>query len=462
MQNDDSKDVRPPTLAVPSGRGSRLARLGWMATGIAGSMVAEGARQLAKGNRPKVSDLLLTPANARRVADQLAKLRGAAMKVGQLVSMESGDLLPPALADILARLRSDARAMPKAQVAQVLEANWGKGWEKQFKHFAFTPVAAASIGQVHRAQTRDGRDLAIKIQYPGVRESISSDVDNVAGLLRMSGLLPKLMDVNPLLRDAKRQLHDEADYVREGNYLHRYGELLGDAPEYRLPRLHADLTTASVLAMDYVEGVPIESLEQAEQTERDRVMTLLFSLLLREVFEFRLVQTDPNFANYRYDTVTRQLILLDFGATRPYKAGMSQDFRRLIQGAMAADRDAMAAACRAIGYFDETTLEKHQQAVLDIGEQALEPFCQEGDYDFGTSNLPERIRSSGMALGLDKEFWQLPPSDAMLLQRKFGGLYLLAIRLRARVNVHALAQAALAPRKRGPQKSLDGSAKIGL
>lgn len=455
MQNDDSKGARPPTLAVPSGRGSRLARLGWMATGIAGSMVAEGARQLAKGNRPKVSDLLLTPANARRVADQLAKLRGAAMKVGQLVSMESGDLLPPALADILARLRSDARAMPKVQVAQVLEANWGKGWEKQFKHFAFTPVAAASIGQVHRAQTRDGRDLAIKIQYPGVRESIASDVDNVAGLLRMSGLLPKLMDVKPLLRDAKRQLHDEADYIREGNYLHRYGELLADAPDYLLPRLHADLTTASVLAMDYVEGVPIESLEQAEQTERDRVMTLLFSLLLREVFEFRLVQTDPNFANYRYDTATRQLILLDFGATRPYKAGMSQDFRRLIKGAMAADRDAMAVACMAIGYFDDTTQEKHRQAVLDIGEQALEPFSQEGAYDFGTSNLPERIRSSGIALGLDKEFWQLPPSDAMLLQRKFGGLYLLAIRLRARVNVHALAQAALAPRKRGPSTPLD-------
>ena len=199
QKSDKVKDLAQSTMAVPSGRGSRLARLGWMATGIAGSMMAEGARQLAQGNRPKMSDLLLTPANARRVADQLAKLRGAAMKVGQLVSMETGDLLPPALAEILARLRSDARAMPKAQVASVLETNWGKGWEKQFKHFSYTPLAAASIGQVHRAQTRDGRDLAIKIQYPGVRESIDSDVDNVAGLLRLSGLLPRDMDIKPLL-----------------------------------------------------------------------------------------------------------------------------------------------------------------------------------------------------------------------------------------------------------------------
>ena len=243
MQESRDDATGAPTLAVLSGRGSRLASLGWMAAGIAGSMMAEGARQLTQGNLPKVRDLLLTPANARRVADELAKLRGAAMKVGQLVSMESGDLLPPALAEILGRLRSDARAMPKTQVIDMLVANWGVGWEKQFKRFAFTPLAAASIGQVHRAQTLDGRDLAIKIQYPGVRQSIDSDVDNVAGLLRLSGLMPKAMDIEPLLRDAKRQLHDEANYIREGNYLHRYGDLLADAPQYRLPRLHADLTT---------------------------------------------------------------------------------------------------------------------------------------------------------------------------------------------------------------------------
>ena len=449
MNHDEPKKKSSAnTLAVPSGRGSRLMRLGWMATGIAGGMVAEGARQLAQGNRPRMSELLLTPGNAMRVADQLAKLRGAAMKVGQLVSMETGDLLPPALADILARLRSDARAMPKSQVTSVLQNNWGKGWERRFKHFSFTPMAAASIGQVHRAQTLDGRDLAIKIQYPGVRESIDSDVDNVAGLLRMSGLLPKEMDIKPLLRDAKRQLHDEADYLKEGNYLARYGELLADAPEYLLPARHDDLTTQSVLAMDYVGGVAVESLVSAEQGERDRVMTLLFALLLRELLEFRLVQTDPNFANYRYDTATRQLILLDFGATRPYKASMSRDFKHLMQGAMAEDRDVMAQACMAIGYFDDTNQERHRQAVLDIGQQAFEPFSQSGAYDFGTSDLPERIRATGLALGMDREFWKIPPSDAMLLQRKFGGLYLLAIRLKARVDVHALATVALQPRKR--------------
>ena len=337
--------------------------------------------------------------------------------------------------------------MPRAQVKGVLDAQWGKGWEKQFKHFSYTPMAAASIGQVHRGQTRDGRDLAIKIQYPGVVESIDSDVDNVAALFRMSGLMPKEMDIKPLLRDAKRQLHDEADYLREASYLSRYGELLADAPDYALPQLHADLTTARVLAMSVVGGVPIETLADAPQAERDRVMTLLFALLLRELFEFRLVQTDPNFANYRFEPETGQLILLDFGATRPYKATMANEFRRLMKGAINGDRAMMDTAAMAIGYYDATTQDHHRQTILDMGELAIEPFTLEGPYDFGTSDVLPRLRARGIELGLDRDFWQLPPSDAMLLQRKFGGLYLLAIRLKARVDLHALAQAGLASRK---------------
>jgi predicted unusual protein kinase regulating ubiquinone biosynthesis (AarF/ABC1/UbiB family) len=193
--------------------------------------------------------------------------------------------------------------------------------------------------------------------------------------------------------------------------------------------------------MSLVGGVPVEALVDAAQSERDRVMTLLFALLLREVFEFRLVQTDPNFANYRYDTDSGQLILLDFGATRPYKAAIANEFLRLLKGAIAGDRAAMAAADMVIGYFDQSTQERHREAILDMGQQAFEPFSHEGAYDFGATDLPARIRAAAMALGMDREFWQLPPADAMLLQRKFGGLYLLAIRLKARVNLHALVQA---------------------
>ncbi|WP_294265280.1 AarF/ABC1/UbiB kinase family protein [Propionivibrio sp.] len=434
--NGDSPEAK--TLPVPGGRWSRLARLGSLATGVAGGMLAEGARQFAQGKRPSVSDMLLTPANARRVTNQLAQLRGAAMKVGQLLSMDAGDLLPPELGDILARLRADARPMPMSQLVTVLNANWGEGWDRHFRQFSFSPVAAASIGQVHLAQTIDGRHLAIKVQYPGVRQSIDSDIDNVASLLRISGLLPSGLDIEPLLQDAKRQLHAEADYLREGGWLSQYGRLLAEQPEYLLPEMHADLTTENVLAMCCMGGVPVESLIHSPQAERDRVVGLLITLLFREIFDFQLIQTDPNFANFRYDTATRQLILLDFGATRVYPAAIVDAYRRLLLGAMSGDRPAMSTAASDIGYFQGSIQEKHRQAILDIFAQACAPLSHAGEFDFGQTDLAARIRDAALVLSREKDLWHTPPADALFLHRKLGGLYLLAVKLKARVNVQSL------------------------
>lgn len=425
--------------AVPSGRWSRMARMGSLAAGLAGGMLAEGARQWAQGNRPSARDLVLTPANARRVADQLAQLRGAAMKVGQLISMDAGDLLPPELSDILARLRSNAKPMPIGQMDTVLTAAWGTGWEQRFAQFSFTPLAAASIGQVHRARTHDGRDLAIKVQYPGIRESIDSDVDNVATLLRVSGLLPRHLDVAPLLTEAKRQLHEEADYVREAQCLQQFGVLLADAPDFVVPAVHRDLSGPNILTMDYIDSLPIESLEQAPQAQRDRVAQLLWGLLFRELFEFAQIQTDPNFANYRYERSTQRVVLLDFGATRNYPQPVVQGYRQLMQSALKGQRDGMAKAAQAIGYFGSQIQAQQRDAVIALFELACEPLRHEGKYDFGTSDLPQRVREAGMRLSTDKDLWHTPPADALFLHRKIGGLYLLAARLKAQVPVQTLA-----------------------
>ena len=220
---------------VPSARLSRLATFGQLAGGIAGGMLAEGARRLAAGERPQLSDLLLTPGNAMRLTEQLSKLRGAAMKLGQMISLDAGDLLPAELTAIMARLRDSAHYMPPSQLNQVLMAEWGKDWRKRFARFEATPIAAASIGQVHRAQLHDGRLIAIKVQYPGVAASIDADVDNVATLLRLSGLLPGTLDIAPLLDEAKRQLREEADYIREAEQMRRYGALLADNPAFIVP-----------------------------------------------------------------------------------------------------------------------------------------------------------------------------------------------------------------------------------
>lgn len=432
------KPREPGSSSVPGSRLSRLIRFGSLASGVASGMLAEGARQLAQGKRPALSDLLLTPGNVQRVANQLSQLRGAAMKVGQLLSMDAGDLLPRELSDILSRLRSDAHPMPMSQLVAVLNESWGKGWEGRFERFSFTPLAAASIGQVHAAQGKDGQRLAIKVQYPGVRESISSDVDNVATLLSISGLLPKGMDVAPLLEEAKRQLQDEADYLKEAGHLRHFHQLLADSPDFLVPRAYTEYCSPTILVMSFVDGVAVESLEHAPQAERDRIIALLFGLLMREVFEFQCVQTDPNFANYRYQRDTGRMVLLDFGATRRYARNSTEAFRRLLIAGLREDRAAIADAALDIGYFQPETLPRHRALLTDLIAQACEPLRHQGAYDFGASDLAVRLRDAGWQLGADRDFWGSPPVDVLFLHRKVGGLYLLAAKLKARVNVRSL------------------------
>ena len=434
----DDPDTARPGRAVPADRLSRMLRLGGMAGGIAGGMLLEGVLQFAAGKRPGLNDLLMTPANAIKVTNQLAQLRGAAMKVGQLLSMDAGELLPPELAQIMSRLRADADPMPPKQLQSVLNAQWGAGWTSRFAQFNVRPIAAASIGQVHRARTKDGRDLAIKVQYPGVRASIDSDVNNVASLLRLSRQLPASLDVAPLLAEAKRQLHEEADYTREGQYLTRFGTLLSGAPDFLVPGLHADLSTSDVLAMDYIDSVAVETLTDAPQADRDRIMALLIGLLLRELFSFQLMQTDPNFANYRYNTTTKQLVLLDFGATRAFGDDIVQNFRRLMIAGIDGDHAGARQAMMRIGFFDEQTQAKHQDMVMTMFDLAMQPLRQDTPFDFGTTDLALQLRDMGLALGTARDFWHIPPMDALFLQRKFAGMYLLAAKLRARVNVRQL------------------------
>jgi predicted unusual protein kinase regulating ubiquinone biosynthesis (AarF/ABC1/UbiB family) len=425
-------------LAVPSSRLSRLSRLGGLASSIAGNVAADAARRFfAHGERPRLEDLLLTPANAQKLADELARMRGAAMKVGQLISMDAGDMLPPELADILARLRAEAHHMPWVQLRRVLNAAWGADWREIFAEFDVNPIAAASIGQVHRARTHDGRDLAVKVQYPGVRASIDSDVDNVATLIRIAGLVPKSVNIAPMLAEAKRQLHEEADYECEGRRLAEFRALLADQPEFLAPALHEGLTRKNVLAMDYVESGPIDDLVSAPQAERDRVMTLLIGLLFRELFEFRLMQTDPNFANYRCAPDGR-IVLLDFGATRAFPEDFVALYRCLLSAGIEGDRPGLRAAAREIGFLASDAPAGLEQAMLGMFELSIAPLRQEAPFDFGASDLAMRLRDAGMALAGYREHFTLPPMDTLFLQRKFGGIYLLATRMQARVALREL------------------------
>ncbi len=414
-----------------------------MVSGVAGSMLVDGTKQLAQGRRPSLGELLLTPANARKIADRLATMRGAAMKLGQLMSMDTGDFLPPELADILGRLRADAQHMPQGQLRNVLNQNWGRGWEKRFASFGFKPIAAASIGQVHRARTLDGRDLAIKVQYPGVRQSIDSDVDNVASLVKLTGLLPQGLDIDPMLAEAKAQLHEEADYAHEAGHLARFGELLAGSADFRVPALHADFTTPDILAMDYIESIAIEDTVNMDQATRDGIVLRLVDLLLRELFDFQLMQTDPNFANYRFDPASGKLVLLDFGATRVVQDRVSNAYRTLLRGGLERDIASMREAGLTLGMLHPDAPESHKVAVLGMFDTAFEPLRIDGPFDFSSNEMTTELRDEGMAFAKERTFWQVPPIETLFIQRKIGGVFLLGSRLKANTNVYRLIHAAV-------------------
>ena len=434
----DEEDRQGRHRAVPSSRFGRLSGFGRLAGGVAGGMLAEGARRVAAGERPRVNDLILTPGNVGRLTERLSHLRGAAMKMGQMLSMDAGDALPPELSEILAKLRDNADFMPPRQLDRVLAEEWGNDWRTNFRRFEPRPIAAASIGQVHRALTRDGRTLAIKVQYPGVAQSIDSDVDNVATLLRVTGLLPKELDIAPLLAAAKEQLHEEADYRREGRMMQRYGELLAGHEAFVVPTLDEELTRDRVLAMSYEEGRPVEDLADQPQDVRDSVFGQLIELVARELFEWGLMQTDPNFANYRYREADQKIVLLDFGAAREVDREVRRHYRTLLEAGLDRDHEAVKKGAIDAQFMSPGVTQKHGEAVDRMIDIILGEMAKDAPFDFGDRGFVPALRDEGMAIAQDKSIWHIPPAETLFVQRKVSGTALLGARIGAVVNIHAI------------------------
>lgn len=438
-------DTRPENSlrprAVPTGRLSRFTRMGGLATGLAGQAAIARTRAAVTGEQADLAGALMTPRNLTRISDRLSEMRGAAMKLGQLLSMETGDVLPPELAGILARLRSEGDAMPPAQLKSVLKTTYGEDFRRNFKSFSTAPLAAASIGQVHRAVAQDGMRIALKLQFPGVKDAIDSDLDNAAALIRWSGLWPKELDLAPLLSEARSQLHEEADYAREGQYLARFDDLLSDDPRFVVPTFREDLSTDVALAMSFEDAAPIESLVDAAPAQRDAAMSALIELCLRELFEFRVMQTDPNFANYRWRADTGQIVLLDFGAAREVAKDLSEGHLRLLKAGLGGQRDDILSELETIGFIKPGLSPAHREAIVEMAELGFSALRAPDPYDFANTDLANDMRRQGHVIGQDRELWHIPPANTLFLQRKIGGLYLLATRLGARVDLrHIMSQ----------------------
>ena len=425
---------------VPTSRLSRFAKLGSLATGVATNMLVDGAKSALTGKGWDNKSLLLQPKNIEKLATQLSHLRGAAMKLGQLLSMDAGDLLSPELAQLLALLRSDANPMPHKQLVEVLKEQWGDDWLARFSHIELRPFAAASIGQVHLAYKENGDQLAVKIQYPGIAKSVVSDVDNVISLLTISRLLPKDLNIKPLISEAKAQLLAEADYKREAQYLIRYKNALATNPHFKVPNVYPEHSTQQVLTMEYIKAEPIESITKLPDSQKSFVAEQLIDLFFKEMFEFKLIQTDPNFANFHYQLDTQKIVLFDFGATREISTELSLAYLALFKAGSENNREGVLKAASDIGYFKNDLVDEYKNNVIDLFLMACEPLRAEGVFDFKNSELALKIKNAGLALSAQSQQWHTPPVDALFIHRKLAGLYLIAARLGAKIDVKTLFQ----------------------
>ncbi|MFT6248663.1 MAG: putative unusual protein kinase regulating ubiquinone biosynthesis (AarF/ABC1/UbiB family) [Cognaticolwellia sp.] len=426
---------------VPSGRIARFAKLGGLASAVAGNIVKGATKQIISGQRPSLTQSLLNIDNAISITTRLAHMRGAAMKIGQLLSMDAGELLPAEWEPILSRLRQEADPMPKAQLIKTLETSWSKDWHQKFSYFSFAPIASASIGQVHRATLKDGRQLAIKVQYPGVRESIDSDIDNVMSLLKLSGVLPKNIDLTSLLADAKIQLKNEANYLQEAEFLNAYRVNLRNDPRFIVPFVVDDLTDQNVLAMEYIEGSPITDISTMSTGIVDLVCTQLMHLTYEELFTHKLMQSDPNFANFLYQSDTQKIVLLDFGACRHISQHTSAHYLAMADAMQRQDTNDMRSALYSLGLVDNNMSAAAIDTVLKACFEASDCLQSDTGYNLKKQQLIKRIQEISMPLVTDKTAAASPIFEVALVNRKITGIILLANKLGATLDF----KSALAP-----------------
>lgn len=263
--NDQTK-IQLPELStvakqrkVPSSRIGRMASFGSLFAGLGVGTINSLARgALGLGGTTNVKSALFSPANTERIVDTLCRVRGAALKIGQVLSIQDSTIVSAELVTAFERVRQAADYMPDWQVEKTMKNEFGMDWESKFKTFERKPFAAASIGQVHHAILHDGTQVAVKIQYPGVAKSIESDIDNLVGMLKVWDVFPPGIFIDNIVKVAKRELAWEVDYLREANYTEKYGEMIQKHKEYRVPRVIREVTTKSVLTTELVPGVPLD------------------------------------------------------------------------------------------------------------------------------------------------------------------------------------------------------------
>jgi predicted unusual protein kinase regulating ubiquinone biosynthesis (AarF/ABC1/UbiB family) len=371
-------------------------------------------------------------------------MKGAAMKIGQVLSTVDFDMVPAeereAFKERLAALRDQAPVVPFAQMEKLLRRELGGPLGRTFAEFDESPVAAASIGQVYRARTREGDDVAVKVQYPGVAEAVETDLRNMAMLFPLVRRLAPGLDVKALGSELRERIGEELDYELEAQNQRQVGRLFRGHPHVRVPAVDTSLSTRRVLVTEFVEGEGFAAVKQRDDAERDRFAETIYRFFWGLLTNERLVAGDPHPGNYLACPDGR-VCFLDFGLMRRIDPEYLEDERLLARSVIAGDADAVHDVMARLGYLpDPDSFEPGR---------VLEQVAAAGAWFFvpGFRRLdPEFVRQTVEATGSPRSPWfdqmrrQSVPAQALLLRRGEGLLFSVLGELRAGADWGAMAR----------------------
>ncbi|KAK4516897.1 uncharacterized protein ATC70_000224 [Mucor velutinosus] len=428
---------------IPTSRFGRLWNYGTLATGMGMGAINESFKRATGISQESSGSVMLSESNVNRLVDKLSRMRGAALKMGQMLSIQgiqaAGDKtgLPPQLEQILLRVHDSANYMPRKQMEKVMAKELGGDWQSNFRDFDPIPIAAASIGQVHAATLASTNEpVVIKIQYPGVAESIDSDLSNLKALVTFSNLLPRGLYLDNTIKVTKEELAWECDYVREANNAIKFKELLAGDDRYKVPSVVKDLCTTRVLVSERLQGRVLSKAVEESQEIRNELGEHLLRLCLREVFSFRFMQTDPNWSNFFYNK--SQIELLDFGACREFPKEFLQIYGRILISAANNDREGVWNYSKQLGFVTGYETEVMRNAHIDSVMVLGEPFRETApdNYDFLSQTITQRVRET-IPVMLRHRLTP-PPDETYGLHKKLSGAFLLCTKLGSRFDTKAV------------------------
>lgn len=368
----------------------------------------------------------------RLLVETLTQMKGAAMKAGQLLSLEGQDFLPPEVLEVLQGLQSEAKFMPEAEVQRILQNELGTKLQSLKVHP--TPLAAASIGQVHRATT-NGQTLALKIQYPGIADSIETDVAMLKGLVeKFYFITGKKADLTALFEEVKTLLVQETNYSLEADFMQTYAKAFEGRAGFRVPKAVSEYSTHKLLAMEFIEAMRLSDwIKIASASQKQKLGEQVMELFLIEYLEVGLVQTDPNLGNFLVDH-DENLVLLDFGACKSYSEDFRHRYRNILRFAMERKRPELLEESLAFGLLDAREEQNARDLYLQMMDVVIAPFRHQGIFDFSQETYSKASRDASIQFARALKY-SPPPKNIIFLHRKLGGVFQILKRLEVKMDM---------------------------